>query len=622
MIVAPPFATNPAAAEETATAKEPLAEPASDKTIKKLFDDSLNWFNGKIAAAMFFDISFGAFQHPVIDEETRQPVLEDNGKVKREGPTLKFMVVFLAIGAIFFTFWHRFINLRGFKHALDITRGKYTNKDDPGEITPFRALTSALSATVGLGNIAGVAIAVKTGGPGAVFWMMVLGLFGMTAKFHETTLAQLFRRENADGTISGGPMYYLDKGLAAMGPQMGVLGKALAWIFAIFCIGGALGGGNMFQSNQAFEGFYSTFVAEKSLPELHRGSLPVEKIRGLLNEAQLEAAMTREQRVAQTPLEEVRAVLDEQRVRHIARPSQLATLLPEKQVKADQKQRANRKGLASIGFGLLMATLVGAVVIGGITRIGAATSRIVPSMCLLYVLGCLVVIIANVEAIPKMIAMVFANAFAFQSAWGGLVGVLIIGFQRAAFSSEAGLGSSAIAHSAAKTSEPVREGFVASLEPFVDTIVICFMTAMMVMVTGAYNAAELVEETNGTAVTLYAFQQTGILAGWFPTVLSISVILFAFSTMISWCYYGERAYGYLFGLKTVVLFRILFVSCVFFGAVASLGPVLNFADLMILSMAFPNILGGILLAGLVRRKLKDYWSRYSRGQMSIVDGKE
>ncbi len=643
---------------------------AGDPSLGDRFDNFLGAINNAVFTTLFFDVTFGTLKHEVRDDEgelvyTQEPVeqtaeeafqailvnargqdiLSAEGEPKIvtvpkgatyqaigedgtpetkqgapliSGPSAPFVVLFLAVGAVFFTFWHKFINLRGFGHAVAVVRGKFTKSDDTGDIPPFRALTSALSATVGLGNIAGVAIAVKTGGPGAIFWMMFLGLFGMTAKFHESSLAQMFRTTNPDGSISGGPMYYLDKGFKQINPQLGGLGKSLAIIFAVFCMCAALGGGNMFQSNQAFEGFYSQFVEAESLAEQARDDLPDEVLRPLLNDKQVSAMRSDAQIAADTPLPEVRAGLAIEDVRSVLRPSQIETTLAEDEVKADREERAATKAKVSIGFGLIFAVLVGVVVIGGITRIGAATSKIVPTMCILYVLGCLIVIGFNLKQIPEHVGTIFTEAFAFKSAFGGVLGVLIVGFQRAAFSSEAGLGSSAIAHSAAQTREPIREGFVASLEPFIDTIVICFMTAMVVLITDAYVAPELIEETNGSAITLYAFEQTR-LGAWFPYVLSVSIVLFAFSTMISWCYYGERAWGYLINAKSVIVFRLIFVICVFVGAVASLGPVLDFSDAMLLSMAVPNIIGGIILAPLVKRKLADYWSRYKAGDFDQPD---
>ena len=640
--------------------------PAGDPSLGDRFDQVLSTVNSAVLTTLFFDVTFGSLKGPAVDDDGRpvyeavpvtetaaadfeavlvnragQLILDAEARPKQVtvpagatyqvvdgegrpqtlqgdprivGPEAPFLVVFLALGAIFFTLYHGFINIRGFRHAVDIVRGKYRREDDAGDIPPFRALTSALSATVGLGNIAGVALAVKTGGPGAIFWMMLLGLCGMSAKFHESSLAQMFRTTNPDGSISGGPMYYLDHGLKQINTGLGAVGRVLAIVFAVFCMCAALGGGNMFQANQAFEGFYSQFVATPSLAERSRDDLPGQVLRPLLTEKQVASLRTPEQVAAETPLMEVRAALDETRIREVLRPSQIEAALDEQAVADDQATRSAQKNKVSIGFGLIFAVLVGFVVVGGIARIGAATSRIVPAMCLLYVAGCVVVILFNLPQVPGHVATIFSEAFSAQSAYGGIVGVLIIGFQRAAFSSESGLGSSAIAHSAAQQQEPIREGFVASLEPFIDTIVICFMTAMVVLITDAYVAPQLVEETNGSAITLYAFEQTR-LGAWFPYLLSVSIVLFAFSTMISWCYYGERAWGYLVGPGSLIVFRLIFVACVFVGAVASLGPVLDFSDVMLLSMALPNILGGILLAPLVRRRLKTYWARYKSGQL-------
>lgn len=640
-----------------------------DPSLNDRFDGFLSAINSAAFGTLFFDVTFGALQSPAVDDAGKpvydrepatqkaetdfeailvnargQVILDANGNPKTvtvtagseyqslgsdgkpatkqgepkiTGPTAPFLVVFLAFGAVFFTFWHGFINVRGFTHAIAIVRGKFSKSDDAGDIPPFRALTSALSATVGLGNIAGVALAVKIGGPGAIFWMMVLGLFGMTAKFHESSLAQMFRTTNPDGSISGGPMYYLDRGLKQINPGLAIPGKVLAIIFAVFCMCAALGGGNMFQSNQAFEGFYSQFITTDSLAEEARDDLPIEVLRPLLTNKQVEALSNGDQAV-ESGTANVRDTFSEEQIRAVLRPSQIETVLDDEAVATDQAARASQKSKVSIGFGMIFAVLVGFVVIGGITRIGAATSKIVPTMCILYVLGCLVVILFNLSEVPGHVGVIFHDAFAMNSAYGGIVGVLIVGFQRAAFSSESGLGSSAIAHSAAQQKEPIREGFVASLEPFIDTIVICFMTAMVVLITDAYIAPELVEESNGSAITLFAFEQTR-LGAWFPYVLSVSIVLFAFSTMISWCYYGERAWGYLFNLKTVIVFRLIFVACVFIGAVASLGPVLDFSDVMLLSMALPNIIGGIILAPLVKRKLADYWRRYKAGDFDQPD---
>lgn len=584
----------PASSVDVAVMEFGAVKPV-EPTLKDKFNATLDRINGFIFKTLFFDVSFGVFLGEATDEngntkyqeepvsinlpaarkvveldaklnpvkdkagnlqffeaeadlaaykldENQQPIKQVTDKPVIEGAKAPFLVVFLGFGAVFYTIFHGFINIKGFKHAVEIVSGKWSAGDDTGDISPFRALTSALSATVGLGNIAGVAVAMVTGGPGALFWMMVLGLFGMTSKFHETTLSQMFRVKNEDGSMSGGPMYFLDKGLKQIHPLLGTFGKILAIVFAVFLMGAALGGGNMFQSNQAFEGFFGQFV---------QPYVGVEEV-------------------------------------------------------------DNVRQYASYGFGLVMAAMVGVVVIGGITRIGVATSVIVPFMAMLYVIACLVIIFSNISLVPGLIVEIFQKAWAPEAGLGGVIGAMMVGFQRAAFSSEAGIGSSAIAHSAAKTDEPVREGLVASLEPFVDTIVICFMTGMTVLITGAYQA----EGVAGAGVTLYAFEQKDLLVTLkFPWILAISIILFAFSTMISWCYYGERAWGYIFGLKSVIVFRLAFVVCVFIGAVASLGSVIDSADAMLLSCALPNILGGIILAPLVKRRLKEYWSRYKSGEM-------
>ena len=502
-------------------------------TLEDRLNSGLHEVNGFLNTILFWDVTFGAFKHAEWDDQGA-PVMDEDGHPELNGPEFPFVVAFLAFGAIFFTFWHGWINVRGFRHAIDCVRGKFDNPDDTGEVTHFRALTSALSATVGLGNIAGVAIAVRTGGPGAVFWMMVLAVFGMTAKFHECTLAQMFRRRNPDGSISGGPMFYLREGLEQL--KLGPLGGVLSVVFALMCIGGAIGGGNMFQANQSFEAFASAFEID----------------------------------VASNPW-----------------PAR--------------------------GYGIIMAGLVAVVIVGGITRIGAATSRIVPTMCGLYVIASVVIIAMNAAKIPSVISEIFTNAFAPDAALGGVIGVMVIGFTRAAFSNEAGLGSAAIAHAAAKTEEPVREGVVALLEPFIDTIVICALTATVVIITGAYVDAP--EGAEGAAVTMYAFKHLPYIGGGFPFVLSLCIILFAYSTMISWCYYGERSWASLFGYRSLVIFRIIFVAFVFIGSVTTLKEVLGFSDFMILCMAFPNILGGLILAPMVKVKVKMYWRRYKSGQM-------
>ena len=500
--------------------------------------------NSKIFTVLFFDVTRGSVQ---IDEVNRDgsPVLDGSGTAKKKTIQVPFIVLVLMLGAIFFTFWYRWINIRGFKHAIDVIRGKHDKPEDTGEISHFRALTSALSATVGLGNIAGVAVAIQLGGPGAVFWMLIAAVFGMTAKFSSCTLSQMYRKINADGTVSGGPMYYLDIGLSESRYKgLKVLGKVLAVMYALMIMGGAIGGGNMFQANQTAEAFASTFEISDT-------------------------------------------------------------------------------GTWNWVIGITLAIGVGVVIIGGIKRIGAATSKIVPFMCGIYVLASIFIILTHISQIPETIRLIFTMAFTKNAYYGGFFGVLIMGVRRAAFSNEAGLGSAAIAHAAAKTEEPVREGIVGMIGPFIDTIIVCFMTAMVVIITGTWNDPSI-SQSAGVTLTTEAF---GSVIGWFPYILTLCIGLFAYSTMISWCYYGERGWIYLLdhigeegvGLKTVVLFRIIFVIFIVVGAVSKLSDVLDFSDAMIFSMAFPNIVGSIFLAPKVLEKVRDYWGRYQSGEMSPAE---
>ena len=434
------------------------------------------------------------------------------------------IVLWLICGSIFFTLRMGFINVRGFKHAIDIVQGKYDDPNDDGEVSHFQALATALSGTVGLGNIAGVAIAVQIGGPGAVLWMTLGGFFGMSSKFTECTLAQKYRRVRADGTIAGGPMYYISRPLANMGFRP--LGKGLAGLFAILCILASLGGGNMFQSNQSY--------------------------------------------------------------------AAVSNVIP---------------GIPSWAFGVGVAVLVGIVIIGGISRIASVTGKLVPLMAVIYILACLWIILSNIGEIPNAISTIFTGAFSPQAVGGGFVGVLVQGIRRSAFSNEAGVGSAAIAHSAARSDEPLREGIVALLEPFIDTIVICNMTALVIVITGVYQDESV---GDGVLLTTNAFNT---VVNWFPSVLAIAVALFAFSTMISWSYYGEKAWEYLFGNSSILVYKGIFVFCVFVGAVVNLGAVLDFSDMMLLAMSIPNLIGCYLLSGELASDLKEYMHRLSSGQM-------
>ena len=498
----------PEGATATPVAPPDLLEPAG---FMGTIDRAMGAVNAVISAVFFFDVLFWDAEH-----------------------VLPLVVLWLVLGAIYFTLKMNFINLRGFGHAVQVVRGRYSDPAETGEVSHFQALSAALSATVGLGNIAGVAIAISLGGPGATFWMIVAGLLGMSSKFAECTLGQQFREVRPDGRIMGGAMFYLSKGLAEKGWP--TFGKTLAVMFAILCIGGSLGGGNSFQVNQSLNALQET--------------VPV---------------------LAEYPW----------------------------------------------AYGLLMTFLVGIVIIGGIRRIANVADKIVPIMCGVYVLAALVVIFTNMANVPAALASIFTEAFSPDAAYGGLIGTLVVGFQRAAFSNEAGAGSAAIAHSAARTEYPVREGIVALLEPFIDTVVVCTMTAVVIVVSGAYNNpayAALREARKGAALTSRAFGED---IPWFPYLLSLAVFLFAYSTMISWSYYGERCWAWLFGDGSSIVYRALFLVFVFLGSIITSANVLDFGDLMILGMAFPNVLGVVLLSGRVKRELDEYWAKKKAGEFRV-----
>lgn len=477
------------------------------------------------------------------------------------------VVLWLAAGAVIFTIYMRGYNFWGFLHALRVIRGKYDDPNAPGEVTHFQALSSALSATVGLGNIAGVTIAMTTGGPGAFFWMMCCGFFGMTSKFTECTLGVKYRRVNPDGTVLGGPMQYLYLGLKERG--LAPLGLVLSLMFTVMCILASFGGGNMFQANQS-------------------GQQVLMMVQMSDHEKLLELNHQIREAAAAEDYEELDRLF-------VARSDLQAKM-----------EKTSARFLPV--FGVILAAMVGVVIIGGIKRIGAAASRLVPAMCLLYLAGCLFIIFRHFGQVPELVTLIFTEAFSPKAFGGGMLGVLVIGVQRAAFSNEAGVGSAAIAHSAARTDEPVREGTVALLEPFIDTIVVCSLTALVVLITGAWQNEQWIVEQKlaGAALTTKAFDQE--LPG-FSYVLSIAVVLFAYSTLISWSYYGERCWVRLFGERSVPVYRTLYIIAAFNGAIVNLGAVLDFSDMMILTMAFPNVLGLLILAPSVRRDLLDYWRR-------------
>jgi len=472
------------------------------------------------------------------------------------GVRIPVVVLWLILGAIVFTIQMDFINIRGFKHAIDLVRGVYDNPEDKGEVSHFQALATALSATVGLGNIASVAIAISIGGPGATFWMIVAGLLGMSSKFVEVTLGVKYRDINEKGETSGGPMYYLSKALKkynlnywlpwqikeggerdisfTRSVNLGKLGKVLALIFAALVIGASIGGGNMFQANQSF--------------------------------------------------------------------AQISFMFPS---------TANYGWL----YGLILAILVGIVIIGGIRSIARVTEIMVPFMAGLYILAALVIIGVHIDQVGSVFLLIIENAFNGDALKGGFIGVLITGFQRAAFSNEAGIGSSSIAHSAVKTNEPISEGIVSLLEPFIDTVIICTMTSLVIIFTGFYNNPDGLQ---GAQLTSEAFRS---VISWFPYVLLVAIFLFAFSTMISWSYYGLKGFNYLFKgvIKNEKLSRniyfAIYLSFTIVGSSSSLSAVLDFSDMMVLSMAFPNILGLLILAPEIKADLKDYFRRVKNGSI-------
>ncbi len=440
---------------------------------------------------------------------------------------IPFIVIWLVLGASFFTLRMGFINIRGFRHSIDLAKGKYDDPDAPGQVTHFQALATAVSGTVGLGNIAGVAVAVSLGGAGATFWMIVCGLLGMSSKFVECTLGVKYRDILPDGRVFGGPMNYLRYGLEKR--NLKGFGKVLAGLFAVLAVGASFGGGNMFQANQSFEQLAGQF-------------------------SMLEGN--------------------------------------------------------GFWFGIITAILVGVVIIGGIQSIAKVTGRVVPIMASVYILAALTVIIMNIQNIGPAFSAIFDGAFSPNALKGGVIGVLVVGFQRAAFSNEAGVGSAAIAHSTAKTNNPPSEGFVALLEPFIDTVVVCTLTALVLIFTGMHE----IEGMAGAQLTSDAF---GSVISWFPYVLGIAVFLFAFSTMISWSYYGMRAWTYLFGKsrRSEMVYKLLFLVFVVIGASVSLGAVLDFSDMMILAMSFPNIIGLYIMSGEVKGDLKTYWNKLKSNQL-------
>jgi len=503
---------------------------AQEKGLDQRIDEAFKPFSDAVTSAVFFEI---------------------NGT--------PFVLILLVGSALFFTLYFKFPNIRYFGTAINVVRGKYdeleahkaetaelnivdgdvigTIKDEPkeGEVSHFQALATAVSGTVGNGNIAGVALAIALGGPGATFWMVVCGLLGMSTKFVECTLGVQYRDVDENGVVYGGPMYFLSKGLASKG--FANLGKVVAVLFAIFCIGGSFGGGNAAQSNQA------TIV-----------------IKDLLG---LESAMA-------------------------------GTLI-----------------------GAVIAVLVGIIIIGGIKRIASVTEKVVPLMAVLYVLACIYIIGSNFSFVDDAFGQIFAQAFEPKAVGvGGVIGVLLIGFRRAAFSNEAGAGSASIAHSAVKTKYSASEGLVALLEPFIDTVVICTMTALVIVIFNMGGVFDYGGDGSGVVyIDGLPYEGAGItsqaFANYIPfsdIFLTVAVVLFAVSTMISWSYYGLQAWKFLFGRGRVMdlTYKFLFLVFIVIGAAASMDSIWAFSDAMIFAMVFPNMVGLYFLFPEVQKQLKRY----------------
>ncbi|MFB7630797.1 alanine/glycine:cation symporter family protein [Streptomyces sp. NPDC056149] len=460
------------------------------------------------------------------------------------GLSFPWIVAWLVVAGAVFTIWFKGVQLRRVGLAVDLVRGKYSKSSDPGEVTHFQALTAAVSGTVGLGNIAGVAVAVTIGGPGATFWMILCGLLGMATKFVECTLGVKYREYHADGTVSGGPMYYLRKGLAERG--MARLGKVLAVLASVALLFFGLFGGNLFQTNQSFAQLKSITGGDDGLLGSSTGAL---------------------------------------------------------------------------AFGIVLAALTGLVLLGGIRSIAKVTSRLVPIMAGLYCAACVFVILVNFTALPSAVATIIGGAFAPEGVAGGVIGALIIGFQRAAFSNEAGTGSAPIAHSAVKTRHPVTEGLVALLEPFIDTVVVCTMTALAIVIASTPSwdkaraaAAETGAAPEGVTITSDAF---ATVMPWFPYLLTIAVLLFAFSTIITWGYYGLKAWTYLFGRSSVSekIYKALYTLFVALGSLLSLASLINMADAVLFLLAVINIIGLYLLAPVVKKELVAFLALVRAGSL-------
>ncbi|MEV6575028.1 alanine/glycine:cation symporter family protein [Streptomyces sp. NPDC051577] len=469
------------------------------------------------------------------------------------GTQLPLIVAWLVVAGLVFSGWFGLVQIRKFRLAVNVVRGKYDEKGSTGEVNHFQALTAAVSGTVGLGNIAGVAVAVSIGGPGATFWMILCGLLGMATKFVEVTLGVKYREVHADGTVSGGPMHYLPKGLAErFGARGKTLGKVLAVLASAMILFFGLFGGNLFQVNQSYAQLVSVTGGENGMMGSSAGAL---------------------------------------------------------------------------FFGILIAAIVGIVLLGGIRSIASVTSKLVPAMAGIYIAACLVVILVNVSAVPSAISSIIEGAFNPQGVAGGVLGALIVGFKRAAFSNEAGLGSAPIAHSAVKTKHPASEGLVALLEPFIDTVVICTMTALTIVIANPASYVELRnggESIGGVTITSDAF---GTVLPWFPYILTIAVMLFAISTVLTWGYYCMKAWTHLFGRSQAseLTFKVMYTLFAVAGSLLTLQTLIDMADAVLFMLAVINIIGLYLLAPVVKRELNsflDYVRRRDAGLDTEADENE
>ncbi len=512
------YIENPASAASLAPSKKLMAIlslilislPSNAAGIDETINSAMQPITAAVAGFIFFEVSVFGTQLPLI-------------------------IVWLIGASVFFTFYFKFLNLRGFKHAFHLLRGDYSKPGISGELTHFQALATAVSGTVGIGNIGSVAIAITVGGPGATFWLMMAGFLGMSTKFAECVVGVKYRKINPDGSISGGPMYYLEHGLKER--NLAWLGKPLGYFYALSIVIGCLGIGNMFQSNQAFEQFVFVTGGSENSYFTDKGWL----------------------------------------------------------------------------FGGLLATIVGVVIIGGIKSIARVTSKLVPFMAVTYIIGALLIIFLNADRIPWAASAIVTQAFDPSAISGGMLGVMIIGFQRAAFSNEAGIGSAAIAHSAVRTGEPVTEGFVGLLEPFIDTVVICTLTALVILTT-VYEPDMVGNGMQGVELTSQAFGST---VSWTPVPLSFIAILFAFSTILSWSYYGMKGWTYLVGesKKAELAFKAVFCFFVALGCMIQLDAVLEFSDALVFVIALPNIIGLYILAPIIKAELKSYQARLASGEI-------